>query len=69
MQPAKHKGHKELIYLAGREGHRGSLRFDSSSFSLEVFKDRLERSWSNLASCPWQGFWKEMNFNISGSVI
>lgn len=39
-QPAKHKGHKVLIHLAGKEVHRGLLRFDSWRFSLKLFKDR-----------------------------
>lgn len=44
-QPARHKGHRELIYLAGKEVHRGLLRFDSWSFSLKVFKDRFDSTW------------------------
>lgn len=69
MQSAKHKGHKQLIYLAGKEVPRGLLRFDSWSFSLKMLKERLDRAWDNLASYPWQGVWNKMNFKVCGSVI
>lgn len=68
-QPAKHKGHKELVHLAGKEVRRGLLRFDSWRFSLKVFKDGWDRAWRNLASCPWQGVWNKRNFKVCGSVI